>query len=187
VTRKEFPVIVGDGRRTLEQLIHAHPRFHRQAGVFLERFAAERGRVLAPGESLRLALSGNHCQGTLFSDGADLITPDLELAIDRLARGFKGGLDIGRFDIRYESDEALRRGDGFAVVELNGTMGESTNIYDPERSIFWAYSVLGAQWKLLYELGAARRREGARPLSVLEIWRELRRHLRERSGPAVAD
>lgn len=187
VTRKEFPLLVGDGRRTLEDLVHDHPRFHRQAAVFLERFAEQRSRVLAPGETLRLAESGNHCQGTLFRDGADLITPALERAIDALARDFTGGLDIGRFDIRYESDEALRRGEGFAVVELNGTLSESTNIYDPERSIFWAYSVLAGHWTLLYELGAARRREGARPVSVLEIWRELRRHLRERSGSAVAD
>ena len=61
-----------DGRRTLEELVLDHPRFHTQAAVFLERFAGRRERVLAKGEAMRLAESGNHCQGTLFRDGGDL-------------------------------------------------------------------------------------------------------------------
>ena len=96
-------------------------------------------------------------------------------------------LDIGRFDIRYTSDEALRMGEGFGVVEFNGTAGESTNIYDPNRSIFWMYRTLARQWGLLYELGASRRDAGARPISLLSMMLSARRHFRERSGPALAD
>ncbi|CAG1007963.1 Pimeloyl-[acyl-carrier protein] methyl ester esterase [Phycisphaerales bacterium] len=187
VTRKEFPLIVGDGARTLEELILAHPRFKRQAGVFLERFAEQASRVLEAGETLRLAQSGNHCQGTLFRDGADLITPDLSATIDRLSRGFRGGLDVGRFDIRYESDAALRRGEGFQIVELNGVTGESTNLYDPSKSLRWAYRVLFGQWRLLFELGAWRRSQGARPMTPGGLWRAWREHGRARSGRALAD
>jgi hypothetical protein len=187
ITRKEFPVITGDGRRTLEELILAHPRFHCQAAVFLARFAGQRGRVLAAGETMRLAQSGNHCQGTLFRDGADLITPELEAAIDEIARRIDPPLDAGRFDLRYESDDALRRGRGFSIVELNGTAGESTNIYDPDKSIAWAYRTLAAQWKLLYELGAERRRAGVKPMPLRDLLRAIRAHYRERTGSALAD
>src|SRR5262249_767540 len=143
--------------------------------------------VLAEGETLRLAQSGNHCQGTRFSDGADLITPELEATIDALARSFASPLDMCRFDLRYESDEALRRGKGFAIVELNGTAGESTTVYDPDRSFLWAYRTLAAQCRILYELGAERRRAGVRPMSFWDLIRETRRHLRERTGSEVAD
>jgi membrane protein DedA with SNARE-associated domain len=215
ITRKDFPVLVGDGQRTFEELILDHPRFHTQAAVFLERFAAMRERVLARGEKLRLAEAGNHCQGTLFRDGGDLWSRELEERIDEIARrygwhrspsgdpdtalesgatesartesGATSMLDIGRFDIRYESDELLRHGQGFAIVEFNGTAGESTNIYDPERSIFWMYRTLARQWGLLYELGASRRDAGARPISLLEMMLAARRHYRTRSGPALAD
>lgn len=192
VTAKEFPFLNGDGRRTLEQLIYAHRRFRRQADVFLARFAQDRSRVPGPGERLRLAHSGNHCQGTLFRDGPDLLTPALEHAIDALAAGFGDGdparaLDFGRFDLRYESAEALRRGEGFAVVELNGTTGESTNLYDPQRGLLWAYRVLFGQWRLLYEIGAARRDAGARPLTKRELLRAIRAHYRDRRGSALAD
>ncbi|MCC6677721.1 MAG: alpha/beta fold hydrolase [Phycisphaerales bacterium] len=192
VTAKDFPEITGDGRRTLEQLIYAHRRYRRQADVFMARFARERSRVPAAGERIRLALSGNHCQGTLFRDGAELLTPSLARAIDALATGFGGGdpsaaLDFGRFDLRYESAEALGRGEGFAVVELNGATGESTNLYDPRRGLLWSYRVLFGQWRLLYELGAARRDAGARPMSRRELLRAVRSHYRERRGSALAD
>ncbi len=194
ICRKDFPLLAGDGRRTLEELIHAHPRFRYQAAVFLERWARERRRVLGAGETLRLAEAGNHCQGTLFRDGADLITPALEARIDAIARRFAlrasgglGRLDIGRFDVRYESDEALREGRGFAILELNGTTGESTNIYDPQRSAWWAYGVLARQWSLMYELGARRRTMGVRPATVGELIGHARRHFGARAGSALAD
>src|SRR5262249_33309420 len=139
------------------------------------------------GETLRLAESGNHCQGTLFRDGADLITPQLTARIDAIAQSFRGGLDIGRFDIRYKSDELLRQGEGFAILELNGITGESTNIYDPNRSLVWAYTVTMKQWRLMYELGAARIAEGHKPMAIPEILKRIRAHKRSRSGPALAD
>jgi len=193
ITRKEFPVIVGDGRRTLEELIDAHPRFRCQSEVYLQRFADHASRVLERGESMRLAVSGNHCQGTLFRDGADLITPELERAIDVLASGFPGplgaagGLDFGRFDVRYTSDDALRAGLGFSILELNGTFSESTNLYDPDRPIFWSYGILFRQWRLMYELGAERRSDGGIPMTARALISAAREHFAARDGSAVAD
>jgi hypothetical protein len=186
ITRKDFPELVGDGTRTVEELLYAHPRFRRQVDVFLDRFPDMASHVLAEGETLRLAAAGNHCQGTLFRDGSDLITPGLSAAIDRIARGFAGGLDFGRFDLRYTSEDALAEGD-FAIIELNGTTSESTNLYDPSKSIFWAYRVLLGQWKLLFEIGARRRDQGTRPMSISELVRAIRTHYGTRRGSALAD
>jgi pimeloyl-ACP methyl ester carboxylesterase/membrane protein DedA with SNARE-associated domain len=206
ITRKDFPYVVGDGRRTLEQLIYSHRRLRCQAPVFLHRFADEASRVPPPGERVRLAQSGNHCQGTLFRDGSDLITPELAASIDELARGFAqgqaavaaaaggavgeggvGGLDFGRFDVRFASEDDLRAGRGFGIVELNGTTGESTNLYDPDKSLLWSYRVLFGQWRLLYQLGARRRRQGVPAMSVFELLASLRRYYRKRPGSPVAD
>ena len=62
VTRKVFPVIEGDGARTLEELIWAHPRFRMQAEIFLKRFVDQTDRILFKGEKLRLAVAGNHAR-----------------------------------------------------------------------------------------------------------------------------
>ncbi len=192
ITRKVFPVVEGDGRRPLERLIWEHPRFRMQARTFLKRFDAQSDRVLDEGEELRLVVAGNHCQGTMFVDGADLITPELRRRIDAIARSFRdpesgAGIDFGRFDIRCASEDALKRGEGFAIVELNGTLSESTNIYDPQRSVLWAYAVLFRQWRRLFRLGHARRREGVEPLRVRSLFRLIREHYRGRPGSPVSD
>lgn len=188
ITRKVFPVIEGDGESTLETLIWRHPRFMMQADMFLKRHDAKRDMVLARGETMRLAMAGNHCQGTMFLDGSDLITPALLERISGIARAFDhAGFDFGRFDIRYTTDEDLRAGRGLAIVELNGAMSESTHLYDPRRSIFWAYGVLFAHWSLLYRVGAERRRAGARPMPLGEVLRAVRDHYRGRPGSVISD
>jgi hypothetical protein len=170
VTDKVFPALVGDGRSTLEELIWRHPRFRMQARTFLARHDAARCRVLADGERFALALAGNHCQGAMFRDGAHLITPALERAVDAIARQFPG-FYIGRFDVRYTDVEAFRAGRDFAVVELNGATSESTNLYDPSWSLFAAYRTLFRQWSLLYRIGHANRRRGHAPPAISEFLR----------------
>ncbi|MFG0283027.1 MAG: alpha/beta fold hydrolase [Phycisphaerales bacterium JB039] len=168
ITRKDFQRVTGDGERTLERLILADRRFRMQHGVFLRRFADQRRRVLARGETLRLAEAGNHAQGTRFRDGADLITPELTARIAAIARTIPD-FDFGRFDLRYTCDDDLRRGEGFAIIELNGATSESTNMYDANRSVLWAWGVLLRQWEAVYRLGAVRRRAGARPMGPFQL------------------
>jgi len=192
ITRKQFPVIEGDGRRTLELLIWDHPRYRMQAAVFLKRHEDQTDRVLALGETMRLGVAGNHCQGTKFYDGADLITPQLEAAIEEVAQSFVnpetgGRLDYGRFDVRYTTEDDLRAGRNLAIIELNGTMSESTNMYDPARTAWWTYSVLYAQWLAMFRLGAIRRRNGRRPMTLQILVRAIRAHFKGRPGSPVAD
>ena len=170
VTDKVFPVVVGDGRATLEELIWRHPRYRMQAGTFLARHDAQRARTLADGERFVLALAGNHCQGTMFRDGAHLITPELERAVDAIARHFPG-FYIGRFDVRYTDVVAFKAGRDLAVVELNGATSESTNLYDPSWPLVAAYRTLFRQWSLLYRIGDANRKRGQAPTTVLEFLR----------------
>jgi hypothetical protein len=196
ITAKEFPVLQGDGQRTLESLIERHPRFRRQHRTFLERWSNDASRILAQGEVVRLSMAGNHCQGTLFYDGGHLITPELTLAIDQIARAFgesigrPDSLDFARFDVRHESDDTLRRGERFTIVEMNGTSAESTNIYDPKRSLRWARRVLLNQWITLTELGRWRVSRGAKRWTLpdlLAIHREAKRARTRRGGSPVSD
>ncbi|QJW93060.1 VTT domain-containing protein [Frigoriglobus tundricola] len=186
ITDKVFPVVVGDGHSTLAHLIWSHPRYRMQAATFLTRHAADADRVIAAGERFPLALAGNHCQGTLFRDGAHLITPELEAAFDAVAKQFEG-FWIGRFDVRYADPNEFRAGRGFAIVELNGATSESTNLYDPSWSLWRAYRTLFRQWELLFRIGAANRALGHAPIRVRELFRVIRSHYRDRAVTALAD
>jgi len=186
ITDKRFPVIEGDGRSTLEMLIYQHPRFRMQASVFLKRHADDLGLVLAKGETMTLARGGNHCQGTLFLDGEHLITPQLEQAIDGIAKHVDG-FYFGRFDIRYTDADALKAGRNFVVIELNGVTSESTNIYDPRRSLLAAYRTLFEQWSLAFAIGAANRRRGVQPTPPRQLIRRMWRFYRQRDSDLTSD
>ncbi len=175
ITDKHFPELVGDGRSTLEELIWRHPRYRMQARTFLKRHEAQKDRILPAGERLTLALAGNHCQGTMFRDGAQLITPELEGAVDTIAQQFDGFF-IGRFDVRYTDVEAFKAGEDLAIVELNGVTSESTNIYDPSRSLISAYGTLYRQWGLLYKIGHANRQRGHEVTAAWQLLKEVVRY-----------
>lgn len=174
INRKQFQYLEGDGKSTIRRLIWAHPRYRCQARTFLQRFASRLDEVLPAGEKLLLSFAGNHAQGTCFVDGADLCSPALEAEINRIARSFRDdGFDFGRFDLRYESDELLRQGRGFAILEANGITSESTNMYDPNRSLRWAWGILLAQWRHAIRIGAEREKLGHHPLTLRAFLRML--------------
>lgn len=170
ITLKSLPEVEGDGRRALRELILAHPRCRLQAGALIDQLGARAQDVPGPGETVSVGQVGNHCRGAMFADGAHLITPELERAIDDVARNFAGidgaPLDIGRFDVRYTSDDELGRGENLGIIELNGAGAESTNFYDSTKSAAWGWAQLRGQWTHAYELGAARRRLGVKPVSL---------------------
>lgn len=186
ITDKQFPVVEGDGHSTLEDLIWAHPRLRMQAARFLVRHADRRDEVLQAGHRLRLVMAGNHCQGTLFRDGGHLITRELEERIDGIAASYPG-FYIGRFDIRYRDVRRFMAGEDLAIVELNGATAESTNIYDPERSLVGAYRQLFRQWSLVFAIGAANRARGIAGSSAGRVFDLVRAHLRTKVAFQTAD
>jgi pimeloyl-ACP methyl ester carboxylesterase/membrane protein DedA with SNARE-associated domain len=175
ITEKRMPVMVGDGKRTLEDLILADDRAVCMSDFYLHKNAERAGKVPAAGEKLQLVELGTHCRGAIFLDGGYAITPALEEVIDRIARTFDG-FYFGRFDVRVPSVEDLMEGRNLKVIELNGVTSEATHIYDSKISIWQAYRVLFAQWRLAFEIGAQNRARGARSTSPLELLRMLREY-----------
>jgi hypothetical protein len=78
-------------------------------------------------------------------------------------------------------------GRDLAIVELNGATAECTNIYDPDHSLFTAYRALFLQWRLVFEIGAANRRNGTPASSTRRLVHLIREHLRTSTPFAVSD
>ena len=167
ITVKTMPVVVGDGRRTLEQLILADPRAVAMAAVYVVEQEARLREVLPTGLRVQLVELGTHCRGAYFGDGLGLKTPQLEGSIDRVSRAFDGFF-FGRYDVRSASLDDFRRG-AFQVIELNGVTSEATSIYDPAHGLIDAYRTLFAQWRLAFEIGATNRERGVIPESLLTL------------------
>jgi membrane protein DedA with SNARE-associated domain len=186
MTDKHFPTVSGDGRSTLEELVWGHTRYRMQARTFIARLGHRRTEVPAAGERRQLGIAGNHAQGTMFTDGLWMLTPALERRIDAIASSYEGFF-IGRFDIRYQNRAAFRRGEDLAIVELNGATAECTNIYDPDGSLLSAYRQLFLQWRLVFAIGAANRRDGRAATSTQRLLGLIRAHLRTSNPFPVSD
>ncbi len=177
ITEKLFPILVGDGKSALVELVWRDSRARFMADKYLQRFRGRQNEVLAVGEELKLVEAGNHAQGCIFRDGMRLRTPELESRMGEISQKLTGFF-VGRYDIRYSSEEDLRLGKNFQVIELNGAASEATSIYDARNSIFTAYRTLFHQWDLVFAIGAANRKRGCALTKVSLIchkWREYSR------------
>jgi len=130
VTLKTFSTVTGDGRHTLEDLILLDPRAVCQAQIHFQHLRARLREIPPAGEHVPLTDIGNHCRGTLFEDGAELITPALEHRIDDISKSL-AGFHVGRYDLMAPDLESFQRGEGLKVIELNGVSSEATSMYDP--------------------------------------------------------
>jgi len=172
LTEKIFPSLIGDGASTFEQLVQNDERASLIASTYLRRFPELRGQVLRTGQHIRLVEAGNHCQGCIFRDGSNLISKGLCARIDEISRRIPGFF-IGRYDIRYASEENLAHGK-FKIIELNGAASEATNIYDERNSLRSAYRTLYKQWELVFRIGSANRDRGYRASSALGLLKDAR-------------
>jgi len=186
LTLKYFPYVIGDGRRTLRELILADPRAGQVPHLYLPRHQDRLATTPPPGEPVRLAFAGSHSRGAIFRDGTFLVTEALRARFDAIAAAIPE-FWFGRFDIRFADIEEVRRGEGFSIVECNGAGAEATHIWDSRVRLRDAYRTLARQYALLWKIGAANRRRGFRP----ESWgaflaRRRREHAATMFYPATA-
>ena len=172
ITEKRFPVMVGDGRKTIERLILDDDRAVCMASFYINNNIDRADEIPKNGEEVQLVEIGTHCLGAIFLDGKYIKTPALENVIDRISKDFVGFF-FGRYDIRTPSIEALMSGRDFSIVELNGVTSEATHIYDPANRLLYVYRVLREQWRIAFEIGAKNVENGARITPVRTLIRKL--------------
>jgi len=159
ITLKEYLSVTGDGTSTVRQLMQAYPRARLQLDTFEAKQPELLSQVPPAGERWELNPIGNHCRGTTFLDGTHLIDDQLLATFDHVSHQLDG-IYFGRYDIKCQSFESLRRGENFCILELNGLKSEPTHIYQPGFSIWKAYGILFRQWKTVYKLALANHQLG---------------------------
>ncbi len=177
ITLKHAPHVVGDGAATLRELVLRDPRAGRIAHLYLPRLAGRLDTVPAPGEPVRLVLVGNHCKGSIFQDGIEYATPALAARIEALAQAMPD-FHFGRFDLRFRSLAALRRGEDFTIIEVNGAGSEATHIWDARTRLRKAWADQLMHYRAAFEIGRANRRRGFKTSGVLPMFRAWRRQVR---------
>ena len=159
VTLKKFLSVTGDGKSTVRELVLDYPRARLQLEVLEESRSELMVTVPENGEEVVLVSIGNHCKGTTFLGGNHLIDSQLTQTFDEISSQLEG-IYFGRFDIRCQSVEALKAGQHFKILEINGVKSEPTHIYDPGFSIWEAYRILFRQWNTIYQISMANKARG---------------------------
>ncbi len=170
LTLKSAPVVTGDGRSTLEELIRSDPRAGLVPHLYLPRLAGRLKEVPPTGTPVRLVFVGNHCKGSTFQNGASEITAALTATIEAIVRAIPE-FHFGRIDVRFASLVELRRGRGFRIIEINGSGSEATHIWDPKMRLADAYAAQFYHYHAAFTIGQANRARGYRPSGIFETFR----------------
>lgn len=174
VTSKNFPSVTGDGASSLAALIRADARARLISPFLWQRWAARLDWVPAAGERVQLVEIGAHCRGSLFLDASDLASDALRAWVERLFRAAPG-YHFGRLDVRCPSAEALSRGEGIRILEVNGVTAEAAHIYHPDTPLIDGWRSMFRQWGIAFDIGEANARAGAAvtdKFELLRLWRE---------------
>ncbi|GBQ04738.1 ATP-grasp domain-containing protein [Saccharibacter floricola] len=179
LTYKEAPLLIGDGTSTLHELVMQDPRMSQVPQLYLPRLEGQERSVLTKGEKFPLVFAGNHCKGSIFRDGRNDITEALTKRINAIMTDIPD-FHFGRIDVKATSVEALRRGEGFSIIEINGVGSEAIHIWDRRTTLWEAYRTQFYHYRQTFLIGAAKKKEGWKSsgaFSMLFSWLKQRRLL----------
>ncbi|MGV6850560.1 MAG: D-alanine--D-alanine ligase [bacterium] len=181
LTFKVSPIVVGDGKRTLAQLVADDDRAVLLLDIYKERHLKYWNDVVAKDKVYSLVFSASHCRGAVFYDARAYISDVLEQKINALMDGLPE-FYYGRLDIKYPDLDALQRGEGIEIIEINGASAESIHIWDKNAKFLDAIKTLLWQYNTLFKIGDLNRKRAYKTpglslfLKHLKIERRLAKH-----------
>jgi len=173
LTLKYTPYVVGDGSRSLAELVAEDARASQLLHLYKDRHGAHWDRIIPNDEPFRLVFSASHCRGAVFRDAKELIHTDLAQALDKIFEDIPG-FYYGRLDVKFQDTENLSRGKNFAIIEINGASSESINIWDRKAGLWMAIRTLLQQYSTLFKLGHANRKRGHKTPGLLALYKAWR-------------
>ncbi|MEM7163666.1 MAG: hypothetical protein AAF487_14655 [Bacteroidota bacterium] len=174
IVMKEMLSVIGDGRTSVYNLMNHDVRTKMHQEALAENNPKLMDYVPKYDEKVELVSIGNHCKGTTFLDGNELITDRLIKVFDHVSRQIDG-FYFGRYDVRCRSIEDLYDGKNFKILELNGAGAEPGHIYQPGYSLIQAYKDILHHLKVLMEISMINRKKGIPYLKFWDGVREIQR------------
>ena len=172
IVQKEFLSVTGDGHHSARDLLKKSERGSLQIDVNHERFKDLMKSVPNNGEVVIIEPIGNHCRGTKFLNANNEIDENLSSAIDKLAKRIPD-FYYGRFDLKCQSFEDLRRLENFKIVELNGVGAEPAHIYQPGFSLMKAYKIVFWHYNQMAHIAHANRQLGNKVWSLRQGMKKI--------------
>ncbi len=151
--------VVGDGVRSLRELIQGHPKASKRLDELIARHEHNLSRVLARGEKYMLSYAANHNRGALFVDLKQEIDEELTRLLDEISISVNDFF-YGRYDIMCQSIDGLKKGKDYVILEYNGCGAEPNHFYDTGYTLWNAWKEILKHWKVLFEISRENHRAG---------------------------
>lgn len=168
VCKKGFLKVIGDGKKSVMELILDYPR----AVLQLERLTKILGEDLhfIPNEDEIFPLGhiGNHSLGTEFMNFNHEIDDDLVEVFDQIEQSLDG-VFYARYDLRCKSMEEMKKGNHIYIVEINGTGSEAAHIYDTKMNFWNRYKSMFQLWSIMYKIARINKKNGHPFMSIKDI------------------
>jgi hypothetical protein len=153
---KKLPLIKGDGISSIKELVQKNkPEIKEE----INKLSTEKlEEILAKDEVFYLSFIGNRYHGTTFHDLSDFIDYDLLKVFDKIS--LTNDFYYGRYDIKCQSIEDLKKGKNFSILEFNGAGSIPNHIYTEKYHLAEAYKEILKHWKVLYEISNYNHKNG---------------------------
>jgi hypothetical protein len=166
--KKEFLEVYGNGKKTLLQLMEDYPRVAFRLDEMKMKHRRRLHQVIPDGEPVILSQALNLSRGGKLVSLAGEKDERLLRVFDELSH-FSGNFFFGRYDIKCESVEELKRGN-FRILEYNGAGAEPHHIYGDGNSLFTACSILVQHWNMLSKISRCNRKRGVMSWTFRDGW-----------------
>ncbi|MEO7120907.1 MAG: hypothetical protein ABIY62_07420 [Ginsengibacter sp.] len=172
---KQLPVLTGDGFSTINELLKSKTEIDiQEESCKLDSQALD--RILKQGEIFYLSVIGNRHHGSEFHNLSANIDSGLLELFDKISLG--NNFYFGRYDIKCESVEDLKKGLNFSILEFNGSGSIPNHVFTKKYTLLQAYKEIGRHWKILHEISSYNHKKGLPYWKFLNGYRFLNKAMK---------
>lgn len=172
LSQKKPLSVIGNGKSTLGELVKNDARaFNWEEEIFRKKMKVW-NKVPAKGEFVQLMNTGNRKNGARLVELVEEVDEDLVELFDEISH-HSNQIFYGRYDIKCNSLEDLKRGENFAILEFNGVHSGYGHLYHCGKTAKEAYQSILKMWAQLYKICIYNSKNGAQFTPVVKGWKHI--------------
>jgi hypothetical protein len=157
--KKEYMQVIGDGERTLAELIAAYPRAQFRRKELFSKHESRLRWVVPDNDVFCLCYALNLSRGGRLVSLAEEKDDRLLGLFDKISL-HSNAFFYGRYDIKCKSIEDLKQERNFSILEYNGSGAEPHHVYGNGYSFFEACAILVKHWSILFQISRHNHKRG---------------------------
>lgn len=179
LTQKLIPAVIGDGRKTVRELIDVNPEIKYNKNNLLAH-AKNLDYVPNAGEHYQILDQASHTYGCVFRDNHHEITPAMSAWVHEMC-STADEFYFGRFDMKIKDKESLLTGKGAKICELNGCWSEPIHIYDDDHTLGYAVKEMIRSYRRAYKIAKINQKRLNLKIPYREIIDAYRSYMQEKA------